>query len=59
MPAFRRVGVREYGELIVSPYRFLFRIVGQSVAILGVLDRRRDLSELILKRALEPLPFDL
>ena len=55
----RRVGIREYRELVVAPYRILFRIVGQTVAILGVLDGRRDLSELILKRALEPLPFDL
>lgn len=55
----RRIGVREYRELVVGPYRILFRIVGQTVAIVGVLDGRRDLSELILKRALEPLPFDL
>ncbi len=59
VPELKTVGVREYRELVVSPYRILFRIVGQTVAILGVLDGRRDLSELILKRALEPLPFDL
>ena len=58
VPALRRTGVREYRELVVAPYRILFRIVGQTIAILGVLDGRRDLSELILKRALEPLPFD-
>lgn len=58
VPELRRVGIREYRELLVSPYRILFRIVGQTVAILGVLDGRRDLSELILKRALEPWPFD-
>jgi toxin ParE1/3/4 len=55
----RRIGVREYRELVVAPYRILCRIVGQTVAIVGVLDGRRDLSELILKRALDPLPFDL
>lgn len=54
----RRVGVREYRELIVSHYRILFRIVGQTVAILGVLDGRRDLSELIMRRAFDPLPFE-
>ena len=58
VPELRWVGVREYRELVVSPYRILFRIVEQTVAILGVLDGRRDLSEIILKRALEPLPFD-
>ena len=55
----RRVGVREHRELVVAPYRILFRIIRQSVAILSVLDGRRDLSELILKRALDPLPFNL
>ncbi len=55
----RRIGVREYRELVVAPYRILFRILGPTVAIVGVLDGRRDLSELILKRALDPLPFDL
>ncbi len=59
VPELRRVGVREYRELVASPYRILFRIVGQTVAILGVLDGRRDLSELIVKRALEPMPFEL
>lgn len=58
VPELRRVGVREYRELVVSPYRILFRVFGKTVAILGVLDGRRDLSELILKRALEPLPFE-
>lgn len=50
--------MREYRELIVAPYRILFQIVGQMVAILGVLDGRRDLSELLLTRALQPLPFE-
>ena len=58
VPELRQVGVREYRELIVSPYRILFRIGGEVVAILGVFDGRRDLAELILKRALDPLPFD-
>ena len=58
VPELRRVGMREYRELIVSPYRILFRLAGQSIAILGVFDGRRDLTELLLTRALDPLPFD-
>jgi len=41
-----------------DPSGVLFRIRGEVVAILGVFDGRRDLAELILKRALDPLPFD-
>jgi toxin ParE1/3/4 len=58
VPELKRFGVREYRELVVSPYRIVFKIVGRTVAILGVLDGRRELSELLLKRALEPLPFE-
>lgn len=58
VPELRRVGVREYRELVVRPYRIFFRITGHVVAILGVFDGRRDLSELVLRRALEPLPFE-
>jgi plasmid stabilization system protein ParE len=58
VPELKRFGVHEYRELVVSPYRILFRIIGQVVAILGVLDGRRELSELLLNRALEPLPFE-
>lgn len=58
VPELRRVGVREYRELIVSPYRILFRLAGQSIVILGVFDGRRDLTELLLTRALDPLPFE-
>lgn len=58
VPELRRLGVREYRELVAAPYRILFRITGSAVAILGVLDGRRELSELLWKRALEPLPFD-
>ena len=59
VPELRRIGVREYRKLVASPYRIRFRIVRQTVAILGVLDGRRDLSELIVKRALKPMPFEL
>ncbi len=58
VPELRRIGVREYRELIIAPYRILFRIADKRVAILGVLDGRRELSDLLLSRALEPLPFE-
>lgn len=58
VPELRELGIREYRELILSPYRVPFRIAGRVVAILGVFDGRRELAELLLKRALEPLPFE-
>lgn len=58
VPELSQVGIRDYRELIVSPYRIPFRVSGRVVAGLGVFDGRRELSELLLKRALEPLPFE-
>jgi toxin ParE1/3/4 len=58
VPELKDVGIRDYRELILAPYRIPFRIAGKVVAILGVFDGRRELSELLLKRALDPLPFE-
>lgn len=58
VPELRDVGIRDYRELILAPYRVPFRISGKVAAILGVFDGRRELSELLLKRALDPLPFE-
>jgi len=52
VPELRAVGVTEYRELIVSPYRVFFRIVGTEVRIVGVLDGRRDLEETLVRRTM-------
>ncbi len=54
VPELKDVGLREYREAIARPYRIIFRIVGSRVGIVGVLDSRRDLEELLLDRALDP-----
>ena len=53
VPELRNLGVREYRELVVSPYRVFFRFPEKTVQIVAALDDRRDLEELILKRLLE------
>jgi plasmid stabilization system protein ParE len=52
VPELRSVGVMEYRELIVSPYRVFFRIDEKDVGIIGVLDGRRDLEETLIRRAM-------
>ena len=51
-PELKKLGVSEYHELIVSPYSVFFRVRGKRVGIVAVLDRRRDLEELLVQRAL-------
>jgi len=41
-----------YREVIVSKYRILFRVRGREVVLLGVLDGRRDLAELLIQRSM-------
>ena len=49
----REHGITAYRELACEPYRIVFRVRGRVVVLLGVFDRRRDLEELLLERALE------
>ena len=53
VPELKDFGIMEYRELIAAPYRVFYRITGQVVSILGVLDGRRDLEEMLVNRALE------
>jgi toxin ParE1/3/4 len=49
-PELRDIGVSEYREILVYPYRVFFRVSGDLIGIVGVLDGRRDLEELLIKR---------
>jgi toxin ParE1/3/4 len=52
VPELRAEGLEMYRELVVSKYRVLFRVRGREVVLLGVLDGRRDLAELLIQRAM-------
>jgi len=52
VPELRAEGLEMYRELIVSKYRILFRVRGRDIVLLGVLDGRRDLAELLIQRAM-------
>ncbi len=50
VPELERLQVREYRELIIGPYRLVYRVAGRRVLILCVLDSRRNLEDLLLDR---------
>ncbi|MCX4241699.1 type II toxin-antitoxin system RelE/ParE family toxin [Paraliomyxa miuraensis] len=54
VPELASHGLPMYRELIVRPYRVLFRIRERHVVVLGVFDGRRDLEALLIERALDP-----
>lgn len=43
-------GIRLYRELIVSPWRPVYRIAGRTTIVLAVVDSRRRLEDLLLER---------
>jgi toxin ParE1/3/4 len=50
IPELVRLQLREYRELIVPPYRLVYRVSGRRVLVFGVLDNRRNLEDLLLDR---------
>lgn len=47
------IGVQEYRELLVGPYRIIYRVAGKRVYIMLVADCRRDLQALLQRRLLD------
>jgi toxin ParE1/3/4 len=47
-----RFGMRTWRELVVRPYRLLYRIEGGIVTVLAIFDGRRDLEDVLLERLL-------
>ena len=53
VPELRKFGIENYQEIIVTPYRIFFKIENKSkVIILGILDGRRDLFQMLIQRFL-------
>lgn len=52
VPELYRIGVHFLRELVIPPYRLLYRIDHEVVHVLAVFDGRRDLEDLLLERAL-------
>lgn len=54
VPELGERGILTWREAIVSPWRIIYRIEGRAVYVLVVLDGRRDLSEILLRRVTRP-----
>ena len=52
VPELSRFGMRSWREIIVRPYRIVYRVSGDSVTVLALFDGRRDLEDLLLERLL-------
>jgi plasmid stabilization system protein ParE len=52
VPELAYFGIRTWRELVVRPYRRVYRIEGATVYVMAVLDGRRDLRDVLLGRLL-------
>lgn len=50
VPELARLHIREYRELIIRPYRLMYRVRGRDVLVLAVFDARRSLEDALLDR---------
>lgn len=46
------LGIREYRQVLVGPYRVIYRVVGPTVFVMVVADGRRDMMGLLSRRLL-------
>ena len=53
VPELKDVGIQSFRETLVAPYRIFFRIEGNAVWVVAVIDGRRDVGALLVSRALQ------
>ncbi|TFG63810.1 MAG: type II toxin-antitoxin system RelE/ParE family toxin [Nitrospirales bacterium] len=52
IPELKEEGILQYRELVIPPWRVMYRIAGQSVLVLAVLDSRRNIEDILLGKLL-------
>jgi toxin ParE1/3/4 len=53
VPELKEQGIMQYRELIVKPWRIIFRITEKKVYVLSVLDSRRNIEDILLERLID------
>lgn len=50
VPELQEQGINLYRELIISPWRLIFRISNETVYVLSVIDARQNVEDILLNR---------
>ncbi len=53
VPELEEYNEENYKQLIVNPWRIIYSITGKTVTILIVIDGRRDLQDILLKKLMK------
>ena len=54
VPELRWCGIDIWREVVVRPYRIVYRVDERAFVVMGVLDGRRSLEDILLERLLRP-----
>ena len=57
VPELLEQGIAEYRELIVAPWRVIYKIEKKQVLVFSVLDARRNIEDILLRRLIELKKF--
>lgn len=52
IPELNKFNIKNYRELVISPWRVMYRIERHNVIILAVIDGRRNIEDILLNRIL-------
>ena len=52
-PELKDNGINIYREILINPWRILYRVTGNTVFIITIIDSRRDLNKLLTKKISE------
>lgn len=52
VPELKEQGINLYRELIIAPWRIIYRISGKTVLVLAAFDSRRNMEDILLERFL-------
>ena len=53
VPELQDQGISLYQELIIAPWRLIYRISGREIFVLSVIDSRRNVEDILLKRFID------
>jgi plasmid stabilization system protein ParE len=53
VPELQEQGITQYHELIIPPWRIIYRVSEKRVYVLAVLDSRRSVEDILLRRLID------
>ncbi len=53
VPELKEYGISSYHEIIVKPWRIIYKISEKKIYVLAVIDSRRNIEDILIERFLE------